>query len=471
MTDTVKETLARINQEDAGKIGAFLALSGDKALAQAQALDAKLAAKDKTTQALPLLGLPVGIKDNLCTAGIPTTAASRVLEGYVPSYDATAVAKLIAAGAIVVGKTNMDEFGMGSTTETSGYHLTRNPRDLSRSPGGSSGGSAAAVAAGLVPIALGTDTGGSIRQPAAWTGTVGLKPTYGRVSRHGLLAYGSSTDVIGPLTQTVLDAARVLAAIAGGDPTHDATTSQAPSPADYVKAVQEVEGKGNKPLAGLRVGLVKETLQSRVEDSVASAVRGAVEQLAGLGAEIVEVSIPYLDAHCASYYVNVLSEASANLARYDGVRYGLRPPTANTAKSVMLESRGHGFGEEVKQRILLGTFSLSAGYSDAYYLKSQQLRSVLSQSFTASFQAADVLICPTSPTVAYPLGRAAESKVDMYADDLFTVPASLAGLPGISVPIGGGGASGLPIGLQIIGQRFAEAQILQVARAFELAQA
>ena len=472
VADTVRATLQRIEQED-GKVGAFLAVSGDQALARAQALDAKIAAKDPATLALPLLGLPIAVKDNICTAGIPTTAASRVLEGYVPSYDATAVARLLGAGAVLVGKTNMDEFGMGSTTETSGYHVTRNPRDLTRSPGGSSGGSAAAVAGGMVTAALGTDTGGSIRQPASWTGTVGLKPTYGRVSRYGLLAYGSSTDVIGPLTHTVTDAAHVLAAIAGADAAHDATTSQAPAPQDFVAAVREVEAKGPKPLAGVRVGLVKETLQTRVDDATAAAVRAAIDQLAGLGAEVVEVSIPYLDAHCASYYVNVLSEASANLARYDGVRYGLRPKQAPSAKTVMLNSRGHGFGEEVKQRILLGTFSLSAGYSDAYYLKSQQLRSVLSQSFAESFGTADVLVCPTAPTVAYPLGRAAESKVDMYADDLFTVPASLAGLPAITLPIvkGAGGSPSLPIGLQIIGQRFAEAQILQVARAFELAQA
>eukprot|EP00624_Nannochloropsis_granulata_P003994 evm.model.NODE_30175_length_15148_cov_20.226961.1 len=471
VTDVTKETLRRIEQQD-GVVGAFLALSGDLALAQAKVLDTKLATKDTATAALPLLGLPLAVKDNICTAGVPTTAASSVLQGYVPSYDATAVARLKAAGCILVGKTNMDEFGMGSTTESSGYHVTRNPRDLTRSPGGSSGGSAAAVASGMVLAALGTDTGGSIRQPASWTGTVGLKPTYGRVSRYGLMAYGSSTDVIGPLTQNVMDAAHVLAVLAGEDPAHDTTTSQAPAVQDFVGAVREVEGKGSKPLAGVKVALVKETLQSRVEEGVASAVRKAVNQLEGLGATVVEVSIPYLDAHCASYYVNVLSEASANLARYDGVRYGLRPKGAESAKTVMLGSRGSGFGEEVKQRILLGTFSLSAGYSDAYYLKSQQLRSVLSQSFSESFEVADVLVCPTSPTVAYPLGKAAGSKVDMYADDLFTVPASLAGLPAISLPISGGreGESSLPVGLQIIGQRFAEAQILQVAKALELAQ-
>jgi len=472
VADVTKETLRRIEQQD-GAVGAFLALSGDHALTQAKALDAKLAKKDAATLALPLLGLPAAVKDNICTAGVPTTAASRVLQGYIPSYDATAVARLKAAGCVMVGKTNMDEFGMGSTTESSGYHVTRNPRDLTRSPGGSSGGSAAAVASGMVLAALGTDTGGSIRQPASWTGTVGLKPTYGRVSRYGLLAYGSSTDVIGPLTQNVMDAARVLAVLAGADPAHDATTSQAPGAEDFVGAVREMEGRGNKPLAGLKVGLVKETLQSRVEEGVAEAVRKAVKQLEGLGAMVVEVSIPYLDAHCASYYVNVLSEASANLARYDGVRYGLRPKGAESAKTVMLGSRGEGFGEEVKQRILMGTFSLSAGYSDAYYLKSQQLRSVLSQSFSEGFEVADVLVCPTSPTVAYPLGKAAGSKVDMYADDLFTVPASLAGLPAISLPIAGGGEgeAALPVGLQIIGKRFAEAQILQVARALEMAQA
>lgn len=473
VAEVTKQSLLQIEAQDRA-IGAFLTLSGDQAMSEARALDEKLAGREPGTSTMPLLGLPVAIKDNICTAGIPTTAGSKVLQGYVPSYDATAVARLRAAGAVLVGKTNLDEFGMGSTTESSGYHVTRNPRDLSRSPGGSSGGSAAAVASGMVLAALGTDTGGSIRQPASWTGTVGLKPTYGRVSRHGLLAYGSSTDVIGPLTGTVMDSARLLSALAGADPLHDATTSLAPAAEDYVSAVKEAEARGERPLAGTRIGLIRETLQTRVEDGVSTVVQDAVARLEDLGAEIVEVSIPYLDAHCASYYVNVLSEASANLARYDGVRYGLRPRDAGSAKTVMLGSRGEGFGEEVKQRILLGTFSLSAGYADAYYLKSQQLRSVLSEAFKSAFETADVLISPTAPTVAYPLGKAAGSKVDMYADDLFTVPASLAGLPAISLPVGKAPSSSassdfLPVGLQIIGQRFAEASILQVARILELA--
>ncbi|CAM9749016.1 unnamed protein product, partial [Chrysoparadoxa australica] len=399
----------------------------------------------------PLLGLPVAVKDNLCTAEVPTTAASKILQGYVPSYDATAVARMKDAGAIIIGKTNMDEYAMGSTTETSAYQVTRNPRGLGHAPGGSSGGSAAAVASGSVYASLGTDTGGSIRQPASWCGVVGLKPSYGRVSRKGLIAYASSTDCVGPITTTVMDSAALLSVLAGSD-SNDSTCLTNAVP-DYTALLQACDFSGGKPLSGIRVGLIKEAVAFNVggvEKDVADAVTQATQVLATLGADIVEVSLPKLPEQCAAYYVNVLSEASANLARFDGIRYGYRQPSASSSSEVMLGSRHDGLGTEVKQRIILGAFALSVGYSDAYYKKALAIRASLQSDFAEAFASCDVMVCPTSPTTAYRLGDLQAKGVKSYADDLYTVPASLAGLPALSLPCGIDG-QGLPVGLQIIG--------------------
>ena len=481
----LKETLNRIAERDS-EIGAFLSVAGTKAIEEAKTMDKTNQDSEKDKMKMPLYGLPIVIKDNICTEGIATTAGSRVLEGYIPSYDATVVSKLKEAGAIIVGKANMDEFGMGSTTESSGFQVTKNPRDLSRAPGGSSGGSAAVVASGMCSAAIGTDTGGSVRQPASWCGIVGLKPTYGRVSRYGLLAYGSSTDTIGPLANNVEDAALLLQIMAGSDTSHDATSLSIEVPnwiqeiQDFTEAflakaskAQQANQKEIDVLKGVKIGVIQETLNTeRTQPEVREALLNAIEVYKSLGAEIIsDISIPYLTEHCASYYVNVLSEASANLARYDGMRYGLRDPASTTSKNAMKESRGVGLGEEVKQRIMLGTFSLSAGYSDDYYNKARDLRQQLNDDFRTAFKEVDVLIGPTAPTVAYPLGQANEKKVDSYKDDIFTVPASLSGLPAISIPtksISNDSSNSLPIGMQLIGEKCNESIILKVARAYEL---
>ncbi|KAG5192131.1 Glutamyl-tRNA amidotransferase subunit A [Tribonema minus] len=470
----VQESLDRIAAAD-GKVAAYLSVQGEAALEAARVIDNAVAAGDAATLAKPLLGLPVAVKDNLCTQGVPTTAASKILEGYVPSYDATAVRKLREAGAIIVGKVNMDEFAMGSTTETSAYKVTRNPRNLGHAPGGSSGGSAAAVASGTVLGALGTDTGGSIRQPAAWCGVVGIKPTYGRVSRSGLIAYASSLDCVGPIATCVADAAALLAAIAGPDAASDATAAEpAPLP-DFGAVLRGVDaaleggagGGRGRPLEGLRVGLISEALTAGgVAPEVAAAARAAADALAALGARIADVSLPRLPQQCAAYYVNALSEASANLARFDGVRYGARARDAASARASLLRTRHDGFGAEVRQRILLGTFSLSAGYADAYYARAQAVRAGLRTDFARAFAGADVLLCPTAPTTAYRLGDFEAKGVASYADDLFTVPASLAGLPALSLPCGVD-AAGLPIGVQLIGGAWQEEALVRAAYAYE----
>ena len=434
---------------------AYLTVTGEIALEQARRADERRAAGEDD----PLLGVPLAYKDVLATEGVQTTCASRILQGYKPPYTATAIRKLEARGAVMLGKTNMDEFAMGSSTENSAYAVTRNPWDLDRVPGGSSGGSAVATAAGMAAGALGTDTGGSIRQPASLCGVVGLKPSYGRVSRYGLVAFASSLDSIGPLTRSVEDAAILLGAIAGHDPA-DSTSVNAPVP-DYTAALRP-------DMKGMRVGVPKEYfLAEGMQPEVVEAVRAAIAQLEALGAEIVEVSLPHTEAGLAVYYIIAPAEASANLARFDGVRYGLRVPGGELIETYK-QTRGAGFGAEVKRRIMIGTYALSAGYYDAYYLQAQKVRTLLKQDFDAAFEQVDVLAAPVSPTTAFRIGERTDDPLQMYAADTLTLGASLAGVCGISVPCGFD-SEGLPIGLQLIGPAFEEARILRAAYAYEQA--
>ena len=433
----------------------FLCVTSEYALEQARQVDAKIAAGEEIGL---LAGIPIGIKDNMCTKGIPTTCASRILENFVPPYESTVTQKLKDAGAVMVGKTNLDEFAMGSSTENSAYQVTANPWDLERVPGGSSGGSAAAVASGECPVALGSDTGGSIRQPASFCGVVGVKPTYGLVSRYGLVAFASSLDQIGPFARTVEDAAILLSAIAGHDP-NDSTSLKVEIP-DYTKLLQPTL----KP--NIKIGVIKETFGEGLDPSVEQAVNQALEQLKNLGAEVQEVSCPRFRYGLPTYYIIAPSEASANLARYDGVKYGLRVPDADNLLSMYNKTRAAGFGKEVKRRILLGTYTLSAGYYDAYYLKAQKVRTLLKQDFEAAFEKVDVLVCPTAPTTAFKAGEKTEDPLSMYLGDLMTIPVSLTGLPGISVPCGFD-ENGLPIGMQLIGKVLREDQLFQVAYAYE----
>ncbi len=443
----------KIAKED-GAIGAYLTLCKDRALAKAAAIDA-LAEKGEPLP--PLAGIPVGIKDVLTTRGVRTTAGSKILENFIPPYTCTAVARLEEAGAVVLGKMNCDEFAMGSSNENSAYHPVRNPRDTSRVPGGSSGGSAAAVAAGTAIATLGTDTGGSIRQPASLCGVVGLKPTYGRVSRYGLIAFASSLDHIGPLTRTVKDAALVLRTMAGRDPM-DSTSAELPVP-DYVAEL-------DKPVRGLRIGVAKEYFGEGLDAEVRSSVEAAIQALAGLGCEVVPVSLPHTAYAIPTYYIVATAEASSNLARFDGVRYGYRSKNAATLSDMYRRSRDQGFGAEVKRRIMLGTYSLSAGYYDAYYLKAQQVRTLLTRDFDEAFKKVDVIAAPTSPTVAFRLGEKSNDPLAMYLADVYTVTANLAGIPGISLPCGENHEK-LPIGLQLFGRHFDEATVLRVAHAYE----
>jgi aspartyl-tRNA(Asn)/glutamyl-tRNA(Gln) amidotransferase subunit A len=445
--------LERISATD-GDIRAYLALTPERALEQARAADeARAAGKEGD-----LLGIPLAIKDVLCTRGIPTTAGSRILEGFVPPYDATAVRRLKEAGAVIVGKTNTDEFAMGSSTENSGYFTTRNPWDLSRVPGGSSGGSASAVAADACLAALGTDTGGSVRQPAAMCGVVGLKPTYGRVSRYGLIAFASSLDQVGVLTKDVTDATILLDAIAGHDPC-DSTAVEMPVP-DYGTAL-------SGDVRGVRVGVPREYFIDGLQTEVETAVRAAVDTLAALGAEVREVSLPHTNYALPVYYLIAPAEASANLARYDGVRYGLRADS-ESLNGMYRTTRGQGFGPEVKRRIMLGTYALSAGYYDAYYLKAQKARTLIKADFDAAFDAVDVILGPTSPTTAFRIGDKVKDPLQMYLSDVFTLSMNLAGICGLSLPCGFD-EQGLPIGLQVTGSAFGEEQVLRVAYAYEQA--
>src|SRR5216110_239058 len=434
----------------------------DEDLAAYLSLDIEAAMKEAEHAKvdLPLGGIPIAIKDIINVMGQPCTCASKILNGYRAPYDATVIQKLRAPGAIPFGKTNMDEFAMGSSTENSAMKLTRNPWDLSRVPGGSSGGSAAAVAAGAAFGALGSDTGGSIRQPAALSGIVGLKPTYGRVSRFGLVAFASSLDQIGPLTKTVRDSALIMNAIAGHDP-QDSTSLNEPVP-DYNASL------GND-LRGVRLGVPKEYMIEGIDPQVRAAIEAAVKQLNSLGAEIVEVSLPSTEYAVAVYYIVATAEASANLARFDGVRYGYRAETSKDVLDLYGRTREEGFGPEVKRRIILGTYVLSSGYYDAYYLRAQKVRELIRQDFAKAFEKVDALISPTSPVPAFKLGERTDDPLQMYLADIFTSPANLAGICGISVPCGFADVDGnrLPIGLQLLGKALDEARILRIAHAYE----
>jgi aspartyl-tRNA(Asn)/glutamyl-tRNA(Gln) amidotransferase subunit A len=436
-------------------LNAFHTVDAERALARAAALDARR----QEDSHLPLFGVPIALKDNLCTRGLRTTGGSRILETWVPPYDATVVERLEAAGAVIVGKTNCDEFAMGSSTEFSAFGPTRNPWAIDRTPGGSSGGSAAAVAARLVPLALGSDTGGSIRQPAALCGVVGLKPTYGRVSRYGLLAFASSLDQIGPLTTTVADAAACLSVIGGYD-AHDATSSTAP--------VEDYAASLTGDVRGLRIGVTRSLFGDGLDPEVLSACDRSLELLREAGAELIDVELPHSAHAIAVYYLVAMAEASSNLSRYDGVRYGYRASGAATLSELYDRTRDEGFGPEVKRRIILGTYVLSSGYYDAYYLKAQQVRTLIRQDYEHAFERVDVVAMPTSPTPAFKLGARTEDPLQMYLSDIFTVGVNLAGLPGVSVPCGLT-AERLPIGLQFIGRSMGEATILRVADAVERA--
>ena len=450
---TASEFYARIKQEDPS-IGAFLTLSEDRSQAQAERID-KMAAEGKPLPALA--GVPVAIKDVMVTRDVRTTAGSKILENFVPPYDCTAVARLESAGAVVLGKLNCDEFAMGSSNENSAYHEVHNPRDKSRVPGGSSGGSAAAVAAEMAVATLGSDTGGSIRQPASFCGVVGLKPTYGRVSRYGLIAFASSLDHIGPFAKTVKEVALVLRTIAGRDPM-DSTSAEVPVP-DYVAELE-------KPVKGLKIGVAKEYFGEGLDIEVRAAVEAAIQKLAELGCEVVPVSLPHTEYAIPTYYIVATAEASSNLARFDGVRYGFRAPKARTLSDMYRLSRDGGFGMEVKRRIMLGTYALSAGYYDAYYLKAQKVRTLLTRDFDEAFKKVDVIAAPTAPTPAFKLGEKVNDPLAMYLADIYTVTANLAGIPGISVPCGENQEK-LPIGLQLFGRHFDEAMLLRVAHTYE----
>jgi aspartyl-tRNA(Asn)/glutamyl-tRNA(Gln) amidotransferase subunit A len=450
-TNLVEEFYKKIKAEDPG-IHAYLTLCEDRALAQAGRID-DLAGKGGPLP--PLAGVPMGIKDVMVTRGVRTTAGSKILENFVPPYDCTAVARLEAAGAIVLGKMNCDEFAMGSSNENSAYGPVRNPRDPSRVPGGSSGGSAAAVAAGTAVATLGSDTGGSIRQPASFCGVVGLMPTYGRVSRYGLIAFASSLDHIGPLTKTVQDAAIVLKVIAGRDPL-DSTSADVPVP-DY-------EQESDRPVKGLKLGVPKEYFGEGLDTEVRGAVEAATDRLREAGAEVVPISLLHTAYAVPTYYVIATAEASANLARYDGVRYGFRAPKARTLSEMYRQTRDQGFGAEVKRRIMLGTYALSSGYYDAYYLKAQKVRTLIARDFEQAFRQVDAIVTPTAPTAAFKLGEKADDPLAMYLADIYTVTADLAGVPGVSVPCGMTSA-GLPIGLQVLGRHFDEGTVLRVASA------
>ncbi|MDE0667442.1 MAG: Asp-tRNA(Asn)/Glu-tRNA(Gln) amidotransferase subunit GatA [bacterium] len=450
-TSAVAESLAAIDA--AGELGAFNAVTADAALARAEAIDDAVAAGDDPG---PLAGAPVALKDNICTRGVPTTCSSRILEGWVPPYDATVVDLLGAAGAVIVGKTNMDEFAMGSSTENSAFGPTRNPLDPERVPGGSSGGSAASVAGGLTPLALASDTGGSIRQPAALCGIVGMKPTYGRVSRYGLVAFASSLDQIGPMARTVGDAALLYSVIAGCDPL-DSTSVPEP--------LGDLNGALAADVDGLRVGIVSELSGEGIDGDVLSRLDAAATALTGAGAYVGEVSVPAAVYGLSAYFLIAPAEASSNLARYDGVRYGLRVPAAG-AVDMNVATRTTGFGDEVKRRIMLGTFVLSAGYYDAYYAKALQVRTLVVRDFAAAYERFDVLLAPTSPSVAFRFGERTADPLTMYLSDACTVASNLAGHPAVSVPFGSG-ADGLPVGVQVMAPALGEDVMFRAAAALE----
>ncbi|MGE8205291.1 Asp-tRNA(Asn)/Glu-tRNA(Gln) amidotransferase subunit GatA [Heyndrickxia sp. NPDC080065] len=454
VSELVDESYKRI-QEVESKVQAFLTLDEERARAAAKQLDDALGSEESKQL---LYGMPIGIKDNIVTKDLRTTCASKILENFDPIYNATVMDKLHHVNTITIGKLNMDEFAMGSSTENSGFQKTYNPWNINTVPGGSSGGSAAAVAAGEVPFSLGSDTGGSIRQPAAFCGVVGLKPTYGRVSRFGLVAFASSLDQIGPITRNVEDNAYLLQAISGIDP-HDSTSANI----EVLNFVQSLTGD----VKGLKIAVPKEYLGEGVNEEVRQSVLDALKVLERLGATWEEVSLPHSKYATAAYYLLSSSEASSNLARFDGVRYGYRTPNAENLIDLYKKTRSEGFGEEVKRRIMLGTFALSSGYYDAYYKKAQQVRTLIKKDFEDVFEKYDVIIGPTTPTPAFKIGEKTADPLTMYANDLLTIPVNLAGVPGISVPCGF--TNGLPLGLQIIGKHFDEATVYRTAHAFEQA--
>lgn len=438
---------------------AFLTLTPDLALQQADQADRALFEwrKDPGSPLAPLTGLPIVIKDLLCQKGVRTTCGSRILENFVPPYSATAVQRLLDAGVVTLGKTNTDEFAMGSSTENSAYQVTSNPWNLTRVPGGSSGGSAAAVASAMAPLALGTDTGGSVRQPAAFCGVTGLKPTYGRVPRYGLIAYGSSLDSVGVLARSAADAAMLFQHMAGYDPL-DASSMDVPVP-QYSLQVR-------RDMRGLRIGVPEQYFITGIQHEVEQAVRNAITAMQGLGAEIVEISLPHTEYALPVYYLIAPAEASANLARYDGVRFGLRVDDPNMT-TLTRKSRGAGFGPEVKRRIMLGTYALSAGYYDAYYGQAQKVRTLIKQDFEKAFEQVDVIAAPVTPSTAFKIGEHNEDPLAMYLEDVFTLPANLAGVPGLGFPVGFDG-EGLPIGMQLMGRHFDEQTLLQAAHTYQL---
>ena len=443
----------RLNDE----LNAFLEIDRAGALKRADAIDEKI--KAGATHAPALAGIPVAIKDNICVRGLQTSCGSRILGPYKPPYNATAIERLVEAGSVIIGKTNCDEFAMGSSNENSAFGPVKNPWDTSRVPGGSSGGSAAAVAAGIVPVALGSDTGGSVRQPASLCGVIGVKPTYGRVSRYGLVAFGSSLDQIGVFAHSASDAAAVLQIIAGRDP-HDATTADVPVP-DYI-------GETEKNIEGMRLGVSRTLLGEGLDEEVRAAIEKAISAYRDLGAEIVDVELPHAKYAIAVYYIIATAEASSNLARYDGVRYGFRAEEAPALRDMYRKTRDQGFGEEVKRRIMLGTYVLSAGYYDAYYLKAQKVRTMIQQDFATAFEKCDAVLTPTAPSPAFRFGEKVDDPLAMYLNDIYTVTANLAGIPGISVPCGLS-AEGLPIGLQLLGPYWGEGTLFRVAHAFQKA--
>lgn len=454
--EIVRAYTLRINQVEP-KVKAYITQTKDAAMAQAEALDEQLKGWRRT---LPLMGMPLAIKDNICTEGVLTTCASRILNNFVPPYDATVIAKLRGQGYLLLGKTNLDEFAMGSSTENSSFGPTRNPWNLQHVPGGSSGGSAAAVAADECVAALGSDTGGSIRQPAAFCGVVGLKPTYGRVSRYGLVAFASSLDQIGPITKCVADAAILLGIIAGHDP-RDSTSANVPVP-DYLKVLKR------RDLRKVRIGVPVEYFAEGLDPEVDRAVKDAIEELKKLGGEIKEIKLPTTDAAIATYYVIATAEASSNLARYDGVKYGLRAKQTKDLLELYTKTRQEGFGPEVKRRIMLGTYALSAGYYDAYYGKAQAVRTLIRRDFEVAFTEVDLIVTPVTPTTAFKLGEKIDDPLQMYLSDIYTISVNLAGVPAIALPCGFSKA-GLPIGLQIIGRPFEEEMVIRAAHAYEQA--
>ncbi len=442
-----------------GALNAFLEIDREGALQRAEAIDTKIK-RSGGTPALPALaGVPVAIKDNICVRGMQTSCGSRILGPYHPPYNATAIERLIAAGAVIIGKTNCDEFAMGSSNENSAFGPVRNPWDTTRVPGGSSGGSAAAVAAGIVPVALGSDTGGSVRQPASLCGVLGVKPTYGRVSRYGLVAFGSSLDQIGVFARHAADAAVVLEVISGRDP-HDATTADVPVP--------NYPADPNADIKGLRLGIAREFLGQGLDDEVRSSIENSIDAYRDLGAEIVDIELPHAKYAIAVYYIIATAEASSNLARFDGVRYGFRAEEAPALRDMYRRTRDEGFGPEVKRRVMLGTYVLSAGYYDAYYLKAQKVRTLLRQDFASAFAKCDAVLTPTAPTPAFLFGEKVDDPLAMYLNDIFTVTANLAGVPGISVPCGVS-TGGLPIGLQLLGPNWSEASLFRLADAYQQA--